>query len=582
MVVIQGNAGAPGIAAGRVLVKRARAAAIVRNGVADREREIARLEAARRECIAQTTQMYEYTLREIGEQEAAIFKAHRLMLQDDEFFAEVAAAIRADGVNAEWALQEAEGRLTGLFAGMETAYLQERAADVRDVVQSVIDRLLGEGDAWPETPDQGPLILAAHDLTPSDTLKLDKGSLAGLLTEVGGTTSHTVILAKTLGIPAITGISRLLERVPHGATLMMDGTAGAVYLDPEPRVREELLARKAAQERRQRAAAVVARQAAFTRDGRRIRVCGNLGDLEECDAILQNGGEGIGLYRTEFLYMGHSDYPSEAEQFAAYQTIARKLQGNEVVIRTLDIGGDKKLSYLELPREDNPFLGYRAIRIGLNEPELLLTQLQAILRASAFGNVKIMFPMIVTLEELLQAKRLVAEAGRQLRREGAAFNERIPVGIMIETPAAAVMARALAREADFFSIGSNDLIQYVTAADRLNAKVQYLYDPRNLAVLRLIRQVADAAHAAGIPVSVCGEMASDEKLLPLLVGMGIDKFSATPNAIPRLKLAIGRLNAGELRPAAEQILECSLIDEVERGLAALHAQYLEDDVAEQC
>lgn len=572
MIHCKGIGGAPGIAGGKALVKAPRQYAIVKTRVDDIQRELDVLEQARVRCIAKTNQIYETALQEVGEAEAEIFKAHLLMLKDDEFFSQIQETIRSNQANAEWAVVEAKNRLVKLFESMPTVYLQERAADIKDVTEGLLQVLLGlEDEALNLVAGKEPVILVAGELTPSDTIKMDKRYLAGLVTEAGGVTSHSVILAKTLGIPAVVGVAGLLERVKNGDQLLINGSSGEVYIGPDPGVIEKMNRVKAAEDRFWQAARQAAEGPAKTRDGRQVTVCANLEDDAGYHKVLEHFGEGVGLYRSEFLYMRHTRYPSETEQFEAYRRVAEGLQGREVVIRTLDVGGDKQIDYMNLPVEDNPFLGYRAIRICLHEREMFLTQLKAILRASAFGNVKIMFPMIVTVEELRQAKELVEEAKARLRQENQTFNARIEIGIMVETPAAAVLAATFAKEVDFFSIGSNDLIQYVTASDRLNPKVQYLYDSRNLAVLHLIRQVAQAAHGAGIPVSVCGEMASDYKLIPVLVGLGIDKLSMTPGAMTGAKYIIGKLTQSELAAKVRELLNYEEIARVEAEIEAIYA-----------
>jgi phosphotransferase system enzyme I (PtsI) len=406
-------------------------------------------------------------------------------------------------------------------------------------------------------------------LTPEDTIRLDRARLGGFITEKGGATTQAVLLAKVIGIPAVVGAAGIVERVSNGQLIYINGDEGYAIVEPDAAFLESFSVKKEVLERQKTQFDGIAAQQAVSIDGRAVHVCVNAGDTDSLRALDMEKCDGVGLFRTEFLFMGQRGYPDEEVQFSVYRELVQKAKGKEVVIRTLDIGGDKQLDYMGIPAESNPFLGYRAIRICLDRHEMFQTQLCAILRASAYGLVKIMFPMIVTCEELLEAKAAVEKAKAALRARRLSFDEETQIGIMIETPASVLISDKLARHADFFSIGTNDLIQYTTATDRMNEKVQYLYDPCNLSVLRAIATAIENGHAAGIAVGMCGEMASDERLLPLLFGLGLDEFSVVPSQVGRLKYKIQKLNYADLQKRCISVLQADSIDEVKNILKSM-------------
>lgn len=563
MVQIKGLPGAPGCVAGTAVTFTARSLSLERKSVSDPQAEIAALEAARKR--------YEKTLSDLaaggtGEstpEQAAIFEAYREILQDDVFFGEVRDLVAAEHVCASYAIERKRAEAEAMFAGVDDAYLKERAGDINNVCRELMAELQGvsTGDPFKGVAGEN-LVIFAEDLTPADTVRLDRSRLAGMVTERGGITSHTVILAKALGIPAVVGSGPVLDKVRTGDSVLVDGAAGTAVVGADEAAARAFLEKKEKADR-QKALFDACRTAhARSKDGVDLRVNINSGDSESIRTFDVNGCDGVGLFRTEFLYMGQTDYPSEDFQFEAYRDMAVRTQGKELIIRTLDIGGDKQLDYMDLPKEANPFLGYRAIRLCLDRTEIFLTQLRAILRASAFGGVKIMFPMIVNLEELLRAKELLEEAKAQLDRRGAAYNRDVAVGIMVETPAAVLLSDQLARHCDFFSVGSNDLIQYTTATDRQNERVQNLYDCCNISFLRSVHMACENAHKAGIPIGICGETASEPRLIPLWAAMGIDELSVAPGLVGRTKYIFSQLSQKELQPTLRHALEGGSIDGV--------------------
>lgn len=554
-MVIQGIAAAPGIVIGRALVKKSEEIRYVRRTIAETERaeELARLRRAVQESIEELERIKERTRLQIGEAEARIFEAHQLFLQDPDFIGAVESAIADEGVNAEAALAEVRDRFVTLFESMDNEYMRERAADLRDVSQRVLRNLTGKKEQL-EGSLSSPIVLVVHDLTPSDTAQLDRERVKGFLTEIGGRTSHSAIMARTMEIPAVVGLSAITDQIQNGDTVIVDGLEGKVHIRPDQDVIDLYEKKQREYAEQKELWGRLAKEATVTRDGKRVELAANIGNPQEAGQAAASGAEAIGLFRTEFLYMGRDQFPSEEEQFEAYKAAAEAMEEKPVVIRTLDIGGDKELAYLSLPKELNPFLGYRAIRLCLDRPELFKTQLRALLRASTYGNIKIMYPMIATLGELRRANQLLEEAKAELRSKHLPYNEELQVGIMIEVPAAAMIADQLAREVDFFSIGTNDLIQYMMAADRMNEQVSYLYDPFHPAVLRMIRQVIEAAHQAGKWVGMCGEMAGEELAVPILLGLGLDEFSMSAASILRTRHLMKRLDTTEMKAVAQHAL----------------------------
>lgn len=474
----------------------------------------------------------------------------------------------SEGVNAEFALQETTTMFIELFESMDNEYMQERAADIRDVAKRLLANLLGI-----ELPDYSRLskdvIIVADDLTPSMTAQLDKTHVKGFVTNIGGRTSHSAILARTMEIPAVVGTKIATTDIPHGAKIILDGTKGTVLLDAN----EEIIAEYLLAQEEQAAESAMFQQfvtaESISADGFHVELAGNIGKPEDVDNILANGGDGIGLFRTEFLYMDRQELPSEEEQYIAYKTVLEKMGQKPTVVRTLDIGGDKELPYLKLEPEMNPFLGHRAIRLCLEQQDIFRTQLRALLRASVYGNLKIMFPMIATLDEFRKAKALLEEEKEKLLREGIEVSREIEIGMMVEIPSAALIADLFAKEADFLSIGTNDLIQYTLAADRMNEKVAYLYQPFHPAILRLVKMVIDAGHANGKWVGMCGEMAGDEIAIPILLALGLDEFSMSASSILRARAQISDLSKLELTQHLDKILSLSTSLEVEQYMTKL-------------
>ncbi|WP_338461874.1 phosphoenolpyruvate--protein phosphotransferase [Brevibacillus borstelensis] len=525
------------------------------------EEELARFKTASELALSGLATLYEETRLRLGQKEADIFQAHMMLLQDPELIGQIEVLLAAGNINAEAAVQKVTGELVSLFASLEDEYMRERAADIRDVGQRLLSCLQQvardhrQGAAREEIGTLDAVIVVAHDLSPSDTAQLDTGLIKGFATQIGGGTSHSAIMARALGIPAVVGLGQALEQVEDGDLIVLDGTAGLLCLRPDEEELSSYEQKRADWLREKKRQARWAELPTVTQDGHRVELGANIGHPDECQAVQQVGGEGIGLFRSEFLFMNRASMPDEEEQFQAYRQVAQDMNGKPVVIRTLDIGGDKELPYMNLQSELNPFLGYRAIRLCLDREELFLTQLRAILRASHYGSVKLMYPMIATLEEWRAANRLLAEAKETLARAGIPFDPAIEVGLMIEVPAAALASELFARDADFLSIGTNDLIQYTLACDRMNEQVSGLYQPFHPAVLRLIRQVIDAAHRYGRRVSMCGEMASDPLAIPLLLGMGLDGFSMSASSVLAARELINQLSFEEMKELAEAALK---------------------------
>jgi phosphoenolpyruvate-protein phosphotransferase (PTS system enzyme I) len=462
-----------------------------------------------------------------------------MFLEDEEFTGTAISKIHTENISAEQAISEVVNMYLEIMSAIEDEYMRERSSDIKDVGNRILSNLMGKCDNILENlPDNS--VVVAHDLTPSDTAQLDKKKVAAFITDIGGRTSHSAIMARTLEIPAVVGLENITSSVKNGDMIIVDGVEGLVIINPNEDTIDLYREKKNSLEQEKEKLKKLVNMKTITKSGKEIILAGNIGSPSDVDKVIENGGEGVGLFRTEFLYMDRPELPSEEEQFKAYKSVAEKLKGKPVVIRTLDIGGDKKLEYLQLPPETNPFLGYRAIRLCLDKTDIFKTQLRAILRASAFGKIQIMFPMISSLGEFFKAKELLYSCMEELKNEEQAFNEGIETGIMIEIPSAAIMADEFAKHVDFFSIGTNDLIQYTLAADRMNETVSYLYDPMHPAVLRLIKMTIDAAHKEGKWCGMCGEMAGDEAAIPILLEYGLDEFSMSASSILRAReLIIG-------------------------------------------
>ncbi len=493
-----------------------------------------------------------HAIKKFGKENAEIFSAHLLVLQDPEMRMTIESKIDK-GVNAEAALDEVASTFIATFESMDNEYMKERAADIRDVSQRILAKLL-EVDLPDLTTIAENVIIIADDLTPSMTAQLNKQFVQGFITDTGGRTSHSAILARTLEIPAIVGTKIATTSVEHNEMVVLDGSTGIAIINPTQEVVNEYEQKKEAFEAEQAALRAYIDQPSVDRDGHHVEIAGNIGRPDDAEVVKANGGDGVGLFRTEFLYMDRNDFPSEEEQYIAYKTVLEKMEGRKTVVRTLDIGGDKELSYLTLPEEMNPFLGYRAIRLCLEERSLFRVQLRALLRASIHGDLKIMFPMIATLDEFRTAKNFLMEVKAELIEEGFEVSNDIEVGMMVEIPSAAVIADLFAKEADFLSIGTNDLIQYTLAADRMNEKVSYLYQPYHPAILRLVKNVIDAAHANGKWVGMCGEMAGDEMAIPILLGFGLDEFSMSASSILHARAQISKLSKAEMKKHIDHIL----------------------------
>ncbi|RLJ86913.1 phosphoenolpyruvate--protein phosphotransferase [Planococcus citreus] len=524
--------------------------------------EIARFDAAVAQSAAELEVIQEKTAQQISDKEAAIFGAHLLVLSDPELIGPIKERIVTDSVNAEFALQETSDMFITMFEAMDNDYMKERAADIRDVRKRLLSHLLGVKIQDPSMIDEE-VIVIAEDLTPSDTVQLNAQFVKGFITDIGGRTSHSAILARTLEIPAVVGAQNAMATIRNGQTVIIDGLEGKIIVDPDAATIQQFEQEKSAYDAQKAEWAKLKDEPTISADGQHVELAANIGTPKDLAGVLEHGAEGIGLYRTEFLYMGRDTFPTEDEQFDAYSKVLKGMNGKPTVVRTLDIGGDKELTYLDLPKELNPFLGLRAIRLCLEMPDLFRTQLRALLRASVHGNLKIMFPMIATVEEFRQGKAMLAEEKAKLLEVGIAVSDSIEVGIMVEIPSTAVMADVFAKEVDFFSIGTNDLIQYTMAADRMNERVSYLYQPFNPAILRLVKMVIDAAHKEGKWAGMCGEMAGDDIAIPILLGLGLDEFSMSASSVLKARAQISRLSKQEMASHTGHILALSSSQEVE-------------------
>jgi phosphotransferase system enzyme I (PtsI) len=535
--------------------------------IEDPEQEIERFRAAVTTSAEQLEKIQEQAKIKLGADKAAIFEAHLLVLNDPDLLTAVEDSIQTQKVNAEHALQNTADMFINMFEQMDNEYMRERAADVRDVTKRVLSHLLSV-EIVNLSMISEEVIIVAKDLTPSDTAQLNKQYVKGFTTDIGGRTSHSAIMARTLEIPAVVGTKIATESIHHGDLLIVDGISGEVIINPS----EEIVAqyeKKRADFAAQKAEwAKLVNEKTVSADGHRVELAANIGTPNDVKGVIQNGGEGVGLYRTEFLYMGREQLPTEEEQYEAYKAVLEGMNGKPVVVRTLDIGGDKELPYLSLAKEMNPFLGFRAIRLCLEELDIFRTQLRALLRASTAGNLKIMFPMIATLDEFRQAKAVLEEEKQKLSAEGIAYSESIELGIMVEIPSTAILADQFAKEVDFFSIGTNDLIQYTMAADRMNEQVSYLYQPYSPSILRLVKMVIDAAHREGKWTGMCGEMAGDETAIPVLLGLGLDEFSMSATSILKARSLIKRLNKSEMETLIQKVLNMSTTSEVKAAIEA--------------
>ncbi|EAC2241909.1 phosphoenolpyruvate--protein phosphotransferase [Listeria monocytogenes] len=529
--------------------------------VTDVESEVKRFESALEVSRTELSMIREKAAKDLGEDKAQIFDAHLLVLNDPELTGPIEESIKNSKTNAETALQETTDMFIGMFESMDNEYMRERAADIKDVRKRVLSHLLGVTIPNPALIDEEVVVVAA-DLTPSDTAQLNRNFVKGFVTDIGGRTSHSAIMARSLEIPAVVGTREVTASVAKNDIVIIDGLEGNVIIHPTEeqiahyeKIKSDFALQQAEWDK-------LKNEKTVSKDGVHVELAANIGTPNDLEGVISNGGEAVGLYRTEFLYMGRDNFPTEEEQFEAYKAVVSGMDGKSVVVRTLDIGGDKTLPYLELPEEMNPFLGFRAIRLCFANEELFRTQLRALLRASVYGNLKIMFPMIATVNEFRQARDILLDEKAKLKAAGTEVSDSIELGIMIEIPAAAVLADQFAKEVDFFSIGTNDLIQYTMAADRMNERVSYLYQPYNPSILRLVKMVIDASHKEGKWTGMCGEMAGDQTAVPLLLGLGLDEFSMSASSILKSRSLIKRLDQSEMVKLAEEALNKSTAEEV--------------------
>ena len=563
--MISGIPASPGIVFGKALVLKEEKIVLDTQKIKDSqiENEIARFYAGRDAAVEQLNSIKDRAYQSLGEEKAAIFEGHLMILEDEELEEEIIDYLRSNHVNAAVAANVVIDQQVAMLSEIDDEYLKERAGDIRDIGNRLIKNILGM-----HIVDLGEIneeaILVAYDLTPSETAQLNLDKVLGFVTDIGGRTSHTSIMARSLELPAIVGTNNVTEKVKTGDFLILDALNNAVYVNPS---QQEIQRLKTLQDKLAEEKAELAKLKdlpALTLDGHQVDVVANIGTIRDVEGAERNGAEGVGLYRTEFLFMDRDQLPSEEEQFIAYKEVVEAMNGNLVVLRTMDIGGDKELPYLNLPKEMNPFLGWRAIRIALDRREILNAQLRAVLRASAYGRLAVMFPMIISVEEIRELKSVIEELKVELRNEGKAFDEDIQVGVMVETPSAAVNAKFLAKEVDFFSIGTNDLTQYTLAVDRGNELISHLYNPMSPSVLNLIKQVIDASHAEGKWTGMCGELAGDERATILLLGMGLDEFSMSAISVPRIKKLIRNVNYQDAKLLAEKVLQQPTAAEIEQ------------------
>lgn len=535
MVVCQGKSVLKGIAIGKIYLYEKQEYVLEQKQVADAEAEVARFEAAKETAIGQLDDLYEKALAEAGEEQAMIFDVHKMMLDDGDYLDAITGLIRSEKVNAEYAVHTTGEQFAAVFASMDDDYMKARSADVKDISGRVIRILAGIGDG--SIASEEPVILLADDLTPSETVSLDKSKILAFVTRNGSANSHTAILARSMNIPALVQTDVELLKEYHGMDAVVDGLDGKLYLDPEEAVLAELVQKKEACGRERAELEKLIGLDNVTRDGRKINVYANIGSPEDVDKVLLNDAGGIGLFRSEFLYLGREDYPSEEEQFEIYKEVLSRMEGKKVIIRTLDIGADKQVDYFKLPKEENPAMGYRAIRICLDRIDVFKTQLRAIYRASVYGTAAIMFPMIISVKEILRIKEIVKEVKAELTAAGIEIAP-VELGIMVETPAAVMISEELAKEVSFFSIGTNDLTQYTLAIDRQNQSLDTIYDSHHPAVLRMIRMTIENGHKGGAWVGICGELGADTTLTKTFVDMGIDELSVSPTYVLGLRKAI--------------------------------------------
>ncbi|BFK65617.1 phosphoenolpyruvate--protein phosphotransferase [Dorea formicigenerans] len=536
MITLEGKSVFGGVAIGKIQFYKRNEITIKRTRVEDVEAEVERFQNAKAKTLELLKGLYEKALEDVGEANAMIFEAHQLMLEDPDYVESIENIIRTQDVNAEYAIGATADNFAAIFEAMDDAYMQGRAADVRDVSERLLQALSSQNETVMVMDE--PVIIAADDLVPSETVQLDKEKVLSFVTMYGSANSHTAILARTMNIPAVIGLGEALKEEYDGKVAIVDGVDGKVYIDPDEETMASMQKKQKKDQEQKELLNQLKGKENVTKSGQKVNVYANIGNLADVGAVLKNDAGGIGLFRSEFLYLESDTYPTEEQQFAVYKKVAETMAGKKVIIRTLDIGADKQVDYFKLDKEDNPALGYRAIRICLTRPEIFKTQLRALYRASAYGQISIMFPMIISVAEVKKIKEIIKEVKAELRAEGAAFREDVELGIMIETPAAVMVSRELAKEVDFFSVGTNDLTQYTLAIDRQNQKLEDFYDSHHPAVLAMIRMAAESAHAEGKWIGICGELGADVTLTETFLKMGIDELSVAPGMVLKVRQKI--------------------------------------------
>ena len=536
MITLEGKSVFGGVAIGKIQFYKRNEITIKRTRVEDVEAEVERFQNAKAKTLELLKGLYEKALEDVGEANAMIFEAHQLMLEDPDYVESIENIIRTQDVNAEYAIGATADNFAAIFEAMDDAYMQGRAADVRDVSERLLQALSSQNETVMVMDE--PVIIAADDLVPSETVQLDKEKVLSFVTMYGSANSHTAILARTMNIPAVIGLGEALKEEYDGKVAIVDGVDGKVYIDPDEETMASMQKKQKKDQEEKELLNQLKGKENVTKSGQKVNVYANIGNLADVGAVLKNDAGGIGLFRSEFLYLESDTYPTEEQQFAVYKKVAETMAGKKVIIRTLDIGADKQVDYFKLDKEDNPALGYRAIRICLTRPEIFKTQLRALYRASAYGQISIMFPMIISVAEVKKIKEIVEEVKAELRTEGAAFREDVELGIMIETPAAVMVSSELAKEVDFFSVGTNDLTQYTLAIDRQNQKLEDFYDSHHPAVLAMIRMAAESAHAEGKWIGICGELGADVTLTETFLKMGIDELSVAPGMVLKVRQKI--------------------------------------------
>ena len=536
MITIKGKSVFGGVSIGKIMFYKRNEKVIKRTHVDDVDAEWKRFCDAKDTAVSQLKELYDKAIEDVGEANAMIFEIHQMMLEDLDYLESIENIIRTQEVNAEFAVATTADNFAQMFAAMDDAYMQGRAADVKDVSERVLDILCGVSGGMKEMTE--PCIIAADDLAPSETVQLDKSKVLGFATMYGSSNSHTAILARTMNIPAVIGLGEDLLTKYDGKMAVIDGFTGMLYIDPDEETMKVMEEKRAKDQEQKALLEQLKGKENVTKSGQKINVYANIGNVSDVGAVLKNDAGGIGLFRSEFLYLENSDFPTEEQQFAVYKQVAENMAGKKVIIRTLDIGADKQVDYFGLDKEENPALGYRAIRICLTRKEIFKTQLRALYRAAMFGNISIMFPMIISVAEVHEIKAIIAEVKEELKNEGIPFKDDVELGVMIETPASVMISRELAKEVDFFSVGTNDLTQYTLAIDRQNAKLDKFYDPHHPAVLAMIKMAADNAHAEGAWIGICGELGADLELTEEFLKMGLDELSVSPAMILPLRKRI--------------------------------------------